>query len=36
MLMYMVKFLCPDLSNCVKELSKVMGDATESHLKNLF
>ena len=36
MLMYLVKFSRPDLSNCVRELSKVMRDATESHLKDLF
>ena len=31
-----MKFSRPDLSNCVRELSKVMSDATESHLKDLF
>ena len=36
MLLYLVKFSRPDLSNCVRELSKVMSDATESHLKDLF
>ena len=36
MLMCLVKFSHPDLSNCVRKLSKVMGDATESHLKDLF
>ena len=35
MLLYLVKFSRPDLSNCVRELSKVMRDATKSHLKSL-
>ena len=36
MLMYLFVFSRPDLSNCVRELLEVMGDATESHLKDLF
>ena len=35
-LMYLVKFSRPDSSNGVRKLSKVMGDTTESHLKDLF
>jgi len=35
MLLYLVTFSRPDLSNCVRELSKVMRDATKIHFKSL-
>ena len=33
MLLYLVKFSRPDISNAVRELSKVMDGATPAHLK---
>jgi len=36
MLLYLVKHSRPDISNPVRELSKVMDGATESHLKSLY
>ena len=35
LLLYLVKFSRPDLSNTVRELSKVMDRATPAHMKNL-
>ena len=35
MLLYLVKYSRPDLSNSMRELLKVMRDTTESHLKSL-
>ena len=35
LLLYLVKFSRPDLSNEVRELSKVMDSATPAHMKNL-
>jgi hypothetical protein len=34
-LLYLVKHTCPDLSNTVRELAKVLDSATEAHLKFL-
>jgi hypothetical protein len=36
MLLYLVKHSRPDLSNPVRELSKVMDGATSDHVKNLY
>ena len=33
MLLFLVKHTRPDLSNCTRELSKVMDKATEGHMK---
>jgi hypothetical protein len=35
MLLYLVKHSSPDISNSVRELSKVANDATEAHFKAL-
>jgi hypothetical protein len=35
MLLYLVKHSCPDISNSVRELSKIADGATESHFKAL-
>ena len=35
MLLYLVKFSRPDISNAVRELSKVMDGATPAHMKNM-
>ena len=36
MLLFLVKYLRPDLSNTVRELSKVNSSATNDHVKSLF
>jgi len=35
MLLYLMKHSCPDISNTVRELSKVVDGATEAHMKML-
>ena len=35
MLLYLVKFSRPNISNAVRELSKVMDGATPAHMKNM-
>ena len=35
MLLYLVKFSRPDISNAVRELSKVKDVATSAHMKNM-
>lgn len=35
LLLYLVKFSRPDISNAVRELSKVMDRCTPAHMKNL-
>jgi hypothetical protein len=36
MLLYLIKHSCPEISNAVRKLAKVMDGATEAHMRSLF